>query len=98
MADYIAALWAHWLALMTGIVTLLAGAAIRAIRRFKRGDTDAASALIADASGRIPEIKRHHQYLHEIPDWIFIVVGILCMFHWCPVKYFVRSDNRPNYQ
>jgi hypothetical protein len=54
--EYLAALWMHWVALMSGIVSLLIGIGLRVNRRVSLNK------------------------LADIPDWIFISIGIICLF------------------
>jgi hypothetical protein len=75
MADYLSALWIHWVALMSGVVSLVLGIGLRVGRRVSskvRGWTD-------------------------IPDWIFVIVGALCLFFagyqaWMRIYHWYNSS------
>jgi hypothetical protein len=58
MQEYLPALWIHWVALMSGTISLFIAVGLRIGRRFSRV-----------AKG-----------WSDIPDWIFISVGIVCLF------------------
>jgi hypothetical protein len=58
MAEYLSALWKHWVSLMTGVVGLIVAFCLRIGRN----------------------ISDKLKYWSDIPDWIFITVGIICLF------------------
>jgi hypothetical protein len=67
MGEYLAALWIHWVALMSGVIGLLIGVGLRVGRR-------------------LSETIRHWS---DLPDWIFICIGIVCLFF---AGYFTWQD------
>jgi hypothetical protein len=59
MPEYLAAIWAHWVALMSGVVGLLLGIGMRVGR----------------------QISERLRRWTDIPGWIFIIVGVLCILY-----------------
>ena len=58
MGKYLAALWAHWVFLMTGTAALFIGLGLRIGRK----------------------ISKVIKQWSDVPDWIFIVIGLVCIF------------------
>ncbi len=79
MLEYFPALWVHWVALMTGIVSLLLSSGVRIIRWsvHQRGEP---SRLINPSVPAILSQRSMRKKISEFPAWVLVVVGITGLF------------------